>query len=60
MDFIRPLLQQAAARLNPGAVLVLEIGNERDFFEAAFPHLTSSGCPPAPATTRCCSSPAMR
>jgi ribosomal protein L3 glutamine methyltransferase len=25
--------------MNPGAVLVLEIGNERDFFEAAFPHL---------------------
>ena len=39
MDFIRPLLQQAAAHMNPGAVLVLEIGHERDFFEAAFPHL---------------------
>ncbi len=39
MDFIRPLLTQAAAHMNPGAVLVLEIGHERDFFEAAFPHL---------------------
>lgn len=39
MDFIRPLLQQAAAHMNPGAVLVLEIGHERDFFEAAFPLL---------------------
>ena len=25
--------------MHPGAVLVLEIGNERPFFEAAFPEL---------------------
>ena len=39
MDFIRALLQDAPAHMNPGAVLVLEIGNERPFFEAAFPTL---------------------
>ena len=39
MDFIRVLLQQAPQHMNPGAVLVLEIGNERPYFEAAFPNL---------------------
>ncbi|APW42771.1 50S ribosomal protein L3 N(5)-glutamine methyltransferase [Rhodoferax saidenbachensis] len=39
MDFIRVLLQQAPRHMAPGAVLVLEIGNERAFFEAAFPEL---------------------
>ncbi|MDP1650696.1 MAG: 50S ribosomal protein L3 N(5)-glutamine methyltransferase [Rubrivivax sp.] len=39
MDFIRRLLADAAAHLNDGAVLVLEIGNERAHFEAAFPRL---------------------
>lgn len=39
MDFIRKLLQDAPLHMNPGAVLVLEIGNERPFFEAAFPTL---------------------
>ena len=39
MDFIRPLLAQAAAHMTDDAVLVLEIGHERDFFEAAFPTL---------------------
>ena len=39
MDFIRVLLQQAAQHMAPGAVMVLEIGNERPFFEAAFPDL---------------------
>jgi ribosomal protein L3 glutamine methyltransferase len=39
MDFIRTLLAQAPAQLNEGAVLVLEIGNERAHFEAAFPRL---------------------
>jgi ribosomal protein L3 glutamine methyltransferase len=39
MDFVRTLLQQAPDFLNPGGVLVLEIGNERPFFEAAFPAL---------------------
>jgi ribosomal protein L3 glutamine methyltransferase len=39
MDFIRTLLREAPAHMNPGAVLVLEIGNERAHFEAAFPQL---------------------
>ena len=49
MDFIRTLLQTAPAKMTAEAVLVLEIGNEREHFEAAFPALevvwleTSSG-----------------
>ena len=49
MDFIRTLLQTAASKMTAEAVLVLEIGNEREHFEAAFPALevvwleTSSG-----------------
>jgi len=39
MDFVRALLRDAPARMNPAAVLVLEIGNERENFEAAFPRL---------------------
>jgi len=39
MDFIRTLLAQAVSHMTPDAVLVLEIGNERDHFEAAFPAL---------------------
>jgi ribosomal protein L3 glutamine methyltransferase len=39
MDFIRNLLHDAPAHMSANAVLVLEIGNERDNFEAAFPGL---------------------
>ena len=39
MDFIRKLLREAPAQMNEHAVLVLEIGNEREHFEAAFPRL---------------------
>ena len=39
MDFIRKLLRQAPACMSEDAVLVLEIGNERAHFEAAFPQL---------------------
>ncbi len=39
MDFVRRLLQDAPARMSQDAVLVLEIGNERAHFEAAFPQL---------------------
>jgi ribosomal protein L3 glutamine methyltransferase len=39
MDFIRPMLQAAPALMSEHAVLVLEIGNEREYFEQAFPHL---------------------
>ena len=39
MDLIRQLLRQAPAVMSAEGVLVLEIGNEREHFEAAFPHL---------------------
>jgi ribosomal protein L3 glutamine methyltransferase len=39
MDFIRTLLAGVVSHMTPEAVLVLEIGNERDHFEAAFPEL---------------------
>ncbi len=39
MDFVRRLLADAPARLSEHGVLVLEIGNERAYFEAAFPQL---------------------
>ena len=39
MDFIRDLLRVAPSHMSENAVLVLEIGNERDFFETAFPQL---------------------
>jgi ribosomal protein L3 glutamine methyltransferase len=39
MDFIRPLLRELPAKLTEQGVLVLEIGNEREHFERAFPNL---------------------
>ena len=39
MDFIRQLLRDAPQHMSEHAVLVLEIGNEQDYFEAAFPKL---------------------
>ncbi len=39
MDFIRQLLKDAPSRMAENAVLLLEIGNEREHFEAAFPRL---------------------
>ena len=39
MDFVRQLLADAPARMSENAVLVLEIGNERPYFEAAFAQL---------------------
>jgi ribosomal protein L3 glutamine methyltransferase len=43
MDFVRPLLSalrsQPERYLNPQGVLVLEIGNEREHFDSAFPEL---------------------
>lgn len=39
MDFIRQLLRDAPRHMSVHGVLVLEIGNERDNFEAAFPAL---------------------
>lgn len=39
MDFIRQLLRDAPAQMSEEAILVLEIGHERAYFEAAFPTL---------------------
>ena len=39
MDFVRPLLAQLPQVLSQNGVLILEIGHERAFFEAAFPQL---------------------
>jgi ribosomal protein L3 glutamine methyltransferase len=39
MDFVRQLLREAPAHLQPEGVLVLEIGHERSHFESAFPAL---------------------
>lgn len=39
MDFVRQLFAAAPARLSDEGVIVLEIGNERAHFEAAFPAL---------------------
>ncbi len=39
MDFIRTLIKDAPAHMTPDAILVLEVGNERHHFEAAFPNL---------------------
>ena len=39
MDFVRQLFAAAPACMSENAVIILEIGNERDFFEAAFPQL---------------------
>lgn len=39
MDFVRPLLRDAARTLSPAGVLLLEIGHEREHFEAAFSRL---------------------
>ncbi|WP_025135888.1 50S ribosomal protein L3 N(5)-glutamine methyltransferase [Achromobacter sp. DH1f] len=40
MDLVRRILQAAPRFLTQDGVLVLEIGHERDFFEAAFPELS--------------------
>ena len=39
MDFIRQLFIDLPKRMNHKAILILEIGNEREHFEAAFPRL---------------------
>ncbi|MES2785388.1 MAG: 50S ribosomal protein L3 N(5)-glutamine methyltransferase [Pseudomonadota bacterium] len=39
MDFIRKLMREAPSCMSDEAVLVLEIGNEREHFEAAFAEL---------------------
>ena len=58
MDFVRTLMVEAPALMAPGGVLVLEIGNERNHFEAAFPNLeavwleTSAGADQVLVVTR--------
>jgi ribosomal protein L3 glutamine methyltransferase len=39
LEHVRTLLQQAPGHLNPGGLLVVEIGHNRDELEAAFPQL---------------------
>jgi ribosomal protein L3 glutamine methyltransferase len=39
MDLVRKIVAGAAERLTPEGMLVVEIGNEREFAEAAFGHL---------------------
>ena len=39
MDFVRRLFAAAPACMSDDAVIILEIGNERPYFEAAFPQL---------------------
>jgi ribosomal protein L3 glutamine methyltransferase len=39
MDLVRKIVAGAAQRLTKNGVLIVEIGNERDFAEAAFPDL---------------------
>jgi ribosomal protein L3 glutamine methyltransferase len=43
MDFVRSLLRDAPARMNPQAVLVLEVGNERPHFGPSFLRLEAGG-----------------
>ncbi|HET9208267.1 MAG TPA: 50S ribosomal protein L3 N(5)-glutamine methyltransferase [Burkholderiaceae bacterium] len=45
MDFIQPMLQRATEHLQPQGLLVLEIGHERERFDAAFPSLDVVGLP---------------
>ena len=39
IDLVRKIVEGAAERLTPEGILVVEIGNERDYAEAAFGHL---------------------
>jgi ribosomal protein L3 glutamine methyltransferase len=39
MDLVRKIIAGAAERLTPNGVLMVEIGNEREYAEAAFGHL---------------------
>jgi ribosomal protein L3 glutamine methyltransferase len=39
MDLVRKIVEGAAERLTPEGILVVEIGNEREYAEAAFGHL---------------------
>jgi ribosomal protein L3 glutamine methyltransferase len=45
MDVVRRIVEHAAAHLQPQGVLVIEIGHEREHFDAAFPALEVVGLP---------------
>ncbi|HEU5296017.1 MAG TPA: 50S ribosomal protein L3 N(5)-glutamine methyltransferase [Burkholderiaceae bacterium] len=45
MDFVRRLIAQAALHLLPHGVLVIEVGHEREHFDAAFPQFEAVGLP---------------
>lgn len=45
MDFVRRLLRDAPCRMSEDGVLVLEVGNEREHFENAFPNLPAFWLP---------------
>jgi ribosomal protein L3 glutamine methyltransferase len=45
MDFVRGVVRDAATHLQPPGLLVLEIGHERAYFDAAFPTLDVVGLP---------------
>jgi ribosomal protein L3 glutamine methyltransferase len=53
MDLVRKIVDGAAERLTPEGVLVVEIGNEREYAEAAFGHLGLTWLTTSPATMRC-------
>ena len=40
LDFVRVLLAQAARHLTPEGILIVEIGNNKDALERAFPRLS--------------------
>lgn len=40
MDIIRQIIQDAPKFLKPHGILIIELGNEREFFETAFPSLS--------------------
>lgn len=39
MDLVRTIIEQAPAHLSEDGLLLIEIGHERPYFEAAFPDL---------------------
>jgi ribosomal protein L3 glutamine methyltransferase len=45
MELVRRILREAPQHMTPEAVLVLEIGNERRNFEAAFPRAEAAWLP---------------
>jgi ribosomal protein L3 glutamine methyltransferase len=40
MDVIRRIMRDAKAHLNDGGILIVELGDGKEYFEAAFPDLS--------------------